>query len=846
MHEVLNVQDFPLYDDFGTLGSTGLCLVLMGLFWLPGFLWASWLHRREQYHWTFRCLAGFAWSMALFGACTWPFLWYGLTMPGVMQVVIPVWIIFLGIGLWCGWRLKQEQQKTTNSSSPLEARVTPPLDSPATIPDETTPMSFTARLFLFPLLLYVLVCLICATLTAKEAGKPAAEQESLSACYGILVVLAICGCLLCMMGRRILQSWLRFTTTDDRPPSCWLRWLAVAFVIVQAASAMVFDRPDWDDCYYCALMLDYAESDESEPLNYQEPTHREGFQVDGHNRVLVWELWGGVLCRLSGLNPMVVAHTLWAGLLALLAYCGMWQAVKECVPRRWVPLAMLGICAYFFWGISSHNTMSNFLLVRLWQGKAVLIHLTVPLMVVAQMRFMWRPDWPGWFLLLATTVFGLAVSSTGIFLLPMLGSALCWAWLGQEVRPLLASFGRVCVTWLQRRDGPDERVKHAAAVTELRNVARRQPWKKWGVVIAGCVAALLPAVAYGLLIRSAVIQAISIQVGEQPYSATKGFAYMLGHIENGSWELVWFLLLPVLWMLLPRRWALYPVTFSVVYVLTWANPALTDPIAKYLTNYWVYFRVFWLLPVWIGIGLTLVLLTRLCAQALTVKPGPGEWLAAGLVLVCLRLSCFLPGTYVWGSANLGFYSDDKPHHQARNPYKMPPGLKELADHLLQDPDVRGSKVRLLCIPFADAATNYLTPYHRSFRFVITRELYTVSMCDQSDAEGNRPRRAEGIKRWWLYLLRWGYIPKEPDDPPLGYEVILPPYYQGIPPEEFYKHQPMLTPVLKEYLNELRVKYLVVQHDNKRDYSWQYAKVGFRHEATFGIWQVWRRDVGPRE
>src|SRR5262245_40740733 len=84
MQPVLNVQDFPRYDDFGAFGSVGLCLVVMGLFWLPGYLCASWLHRREQFHWTFRCLAGFGWSMALFAVCTWPFLWYGLTMPGVM------------------------------------------------------------------------------------------------------------------------------------------------------------------------------------------------------------------------------------------------------------------------------------------------------------------------------------------------------------------------------------------------------------------------------------------------------------------------------------------------------------------------------------------------------------------------------------------------------------------------------------------------------------------------------------------------------------------------------------------------------------------------------------------
>ena len=68
------VDSFPAYD-LGSVSALVLSLALMGLFWLPGFLWASWLHRRERFHWTFRCLAGFGWSMALSPACTWRFLW---------------------------------------------------------------------------------------------------------------------------------------------------------------------------------------------------------------------------------------------------------------------------------------------------------------------------------------------------------------------------------------------------------------------------------------------------------------------------------------------------------------------------------------------------------------------------------------------------------------------------------------------------------------------------------------------------------------------------------------------------------------------------------------------------
>ena len=810
------VDSFPAYD-LGSVSALVLSLALMGLFWLPGFLWASWLHRRERFHWTFRCLAGFGWSMALFAACTWPFLWYKLTMTGVLQCVGPVWVGYCVLGLWCGWRLWQ--QRGTEAALPINEPVAAPLP-----PDEPLPMSASGRAFLFRLCLYIAVCLITAYVGAKAVEKNSWNDEEKSLFALLLGGLFAAGWGMCWWGRRVLGPWTRFTAGDDLPPSPWLHRLAVGFVLLQAGSAVIFDRCDWDDCYYCALMLDYAEVDE---LNRQEPTHREGFHLEGHNRVLVWELWGGVLCKLSGLNPQALCHTLWAGLLALLAFAGYWQVVKECVPRRWVPLTMLGVGAFFFWGISSHHVMSNYLLVRLWQGKATLIHLGFPLLIVAQLRYVRRPTVQGWLLLLAAVVFALAASSSGIFLAPMLCSALCWS--------------------------------------QVRSVS----WRQWWGTVIGCILALVPAVAYGLLIRSEVLQTVAIQSDRQVWDIRTGFAYIAGHVESGSWEMVWFLLLPVLALLLPHPWSIYPVFFSGILMLTWANPALCDPIAQTLTNYWTYFRIYWMLPVWIGIGLTLTLLGRICALAITQEARRWEGLTTERVFLGLLVSFLLPATYVWGSPNLGFMSGNRPHFLGRNLMKMPLGLKEAADFLLQDPEVRDSKVRLLCL---DPITNYLTPYDRRFRFVITRELYTLSMADQAG------RTEEGIKRHWLGKILYGYVPQEVGDPPLPEEQIRPEFYHRVPMSEINKYNPLPPALCRELLNDLQVKYVVTTVAVARWREAYLQRAGFRLAGTFGQreqpadkeslfgylhdkffgpplepgeisplgYQVWVRDLGPKK
>jgi hypothetical protein len=562
------------------------------------------------------------------------------------------------------------------------------------------------------------------------------------------------------------------------------------FVVVQAASAVVYDRPDWDDVYYLAAVLDYQHA---EAINSEEPTHRAGFPVYPHNILISWELWGAVLCHLSGLNPMAVFHTLLPGVLVLLVYAAYWQVLAEYVPRRWVPWALLGLAAYHVWGIASHHTAANYLLPRTWQGKTVFMHLAVPLIVVTLTRYVRQPQWSAWLSLVASVVFGLAASSSAVFLEPMLLSCLALA------------------------------------------LVMTVPRRNWLPGLAGAAAAALPPVAYGLLIRQAIVSD-PVLAPEPESDWTLWFRYLGTYTAKGSWEGLWLLLLPWLWVLLrSRQRAAYLVLFPLVFTLTFNNPLLCDPVAKHLTSPWTFPRVFWLLPVGMGLGTFLALLGRLLGRALrSGLPLPTELLAGALILAGCAGSWFLPGIYVWDANHNNMIGPGGAPKLAQNLLKMPRDLIPLAEALRRDPEIL--QVNILC---DDSIANYLTPYSRAFRLVHPRIMYTLPFAARAG------RLAEGEKRYLVSLLLDAIVPGKIAPEDLFVRTYFGDLYFPNPPKELSRER------VEQMLDELRVKYVVLRV-NPNEVSPEFLRrveaklreVGYHQEMVNAGFALWTRALRP--
>jgi hypothetical protein len=593
--------------------------------------------------------------------------------------------------------------------------------------------------------------------------------------------------------RQAWSAWLSFDDSDHRPADRGVWLVVLSFIVLQIASAVVFDRPDWDDCFYLAAVLDFQMA---ERLNLEEPTHREGLPLNIICVLIAWELWQAVLSWASGLNPMVVAHGLLPVVLIPLAYAAYHGVLSVILPRRWVPLALLGVAAYHVWGISSHDTPANYLLPRVWQGKAVLMHIGLPVLVWRLHLLAAQPTQiRHWFSLLAAALCGLAMSSSAIFLEVLL-------------------------------------IPTLAACLWLTSAAKRG----WLVVVAGILASL-PAVAMGLLLRGDVVSDPAIRVDQASWTWWRGFAYLHNYIHFGSSERIWFLSLPLLSLLLgDRRRQAYLVVFPVVGFLTFANPFLADPVATYLTSYHTYSRVYWLLPVACGLGATLALLSRLLSKSLPETfPTWAIWkdstvqslLPPGIALLGLLLTMLTPTLYVWSGDNLRvLIPDASTHRLAENPAKVPADLIAIADRLLSDEAI--SQTNILA---TEEVVNYLTPLSRDLRFVHTRVMYTLQLFDRAG------RREEGQKRYLLSLVLYGLLPQREGSPPRQFVNVFYPLPKFPDPPVTLDAK-----LLAGWLDELQVRYAITS-----DFAESYAKdglqaVGFREAWRGRRFTLWVRDL----
>ncbi|MFI5309224.1 MAG: DUF6077 domain-containing protein, partial [Polyangiales bacterium] len=175
--------------------------------------------------------------------------------------------------------------------------------------------------------------------------------------------------------------------------------------------------PNTDDVLYVNIAV--ASVDHPELRLFAEDTiHGGGGRLLAPYAVHSFELLGGALSRLSGVPALEVLHVVLAtgaGVLLPLAWARLFRILD---PRRW--LWMVAIVVAFHLGDGSDTrsfSMHGF--VRLFQGKAILLAVGLPLISAHALAFGRAPSLRAWLRLTASLIAGIGLSSTGLWLAPL-------------------------------------------------------------------------------------------------------------------------------------------------------------------------------------------------------------------------------------------------------------------------------------------------------------------------------------------------------------------------------------------------------------------------------------------
>jgi hypothetical protein len=225
--------------------------------------------------------------------------------------------------------------------------------------------------------------------------------------------LVLLGVLAAIVLRRDTPELSAPASGRGREALLWL--LAVACVVM----TLVAHRPDADDAFYVNVAVAAMEAPRRALLGGDTLVGIEGLPIYlPVYRVHSYELWNGALAYVTGVPPIHVFHWISAGLAALLVPLAHAKLFRVLTPRWW--LWSVGVLVVLLVATGeTHRSYGNFAFVRMWQGKAVLISVVLPMIFAYGLRFAARPTLRGWVMLGAAQIAAVGCTSSALWAAPV-------------------------------------------------------------------------------------------------------------------------------------------------------------------------------------------------------------------------------------------------------------------------------------------------------------------------------------------------------------------------------------------------------------------------------------------
>ena len=222
----------------------------------------------------------------------------------------------------------------------------------------------------------------------------------------------------------ILRSSARFAGEFGRHCAAQAQdagsWFILLCSVAAAALALLANRPDADDSFYMArAVLDWENW--SAPIA---PVYPFAFVLGAGGRfpsLPSWEHFAAAIGGLTGLHPLSVHHLVMPVLIGMLVPFAWYCVLARVSHTRRAALAgMVAILLLMVLDGTTHRGIANFGLLRIWQGKVVLVAAIAPLAMAVALDVMRHGRAADWARLVLLGFVGMGLSTTAAFYLPIL------------------------------------------------------------------------------------------------------------------------------------------------------------------------------------------------------------------------------------------------------------------------------------------------------------------------------------------------------------------------------------------------------------------------------------------
>ncbi|TDB95742.1 DUF6077 domain-containing protein [Actinomadura sp. 7K534] len=188
-----------------------------------------------------------------------------------------------------------------------------------------------------------------------------------------------------------------------------------------AVASLFIVNSDGDDAYFVSRSVATAATGEI-PLKDVIFTPGTADEIAGEPPIASIEVLAGALARVFGVPAASLLWYLVLPAAVFLAVWALWRLVRAWAPRR-AALCFAVAAAYLLLSGTSPASLGSFHLLRMWQGKAMLVSVLVPLLFVYLTRWAERRSRRDLALLAAAGIAGVGLTSSAAFVVPLVAGA---------------------------------------------------------------------------------------------------------------------------------------------------------------------------------------------------------------------------------------------------------------------------------------------------------------------------------------------------------------------------------------------------------------------------------------
>ena len=199
-------------------------------------------------------------------------------------------------------------------------------------------------------------------------------------------------------------------------------WLAVILILAQVVMCSVMAHMDADDCFYVATATTSVQTDSVFKVN----AYTGGIYKKLPKRYILspFPIFIAVISQLSGgLHPAIMAHIVFPAVFVPLSYLVQAFIGKKLFGENKDARGIYMLMVVLMTGFSAYSVYNtgSFQIVRIWQGKALLAAMILPLVFYLSFCLFTEkePRYP-WYFLAMADLSSCLVTSMGIVLTPVL------------------------------------------------------------------------------------------------------------------------------------------------------------------------------------------------------------------------------------------------------------------------------------------------------------------------------------------------------------------------------------------------------------------------------------------